>query len=121
MAGLSLNQDFFAVKTTKKCIHELAEAESLVLFVGSGLSASQGLPVWNQLLRRLLDRAAAEHPVLTDQAARAEFTRTLLQSTDPTILGSIIRTLYRGQETFYDIMKGAIYSDAASRTPTRRR
>jgi SIR2-like domain len=108
---ISLSQDFFALGTTKKSIHELAEAETLVLFLGSGVSASQGLPVWTQLLRRLLDRAALAHPNLTDENAREEFSRTLLRTTDPMIVGSIVRRLYPGQETFYDALKTAIYSD----------
>lgn len=106
----SLNQDLFALRSIQRAIHELAEAESLVLFLGSGLSASQGLPIWNQLLRRLLDRAAAEHPDLPDEESRREFTQTLLRTTDPTILGSLIRRLYR-RESFYDALQKAIYSN----------
>ena len=111
MASL-LTQDFFDRPGVRASIHQLADAESLVLFVGSGVSASQGLPIWGGLLRRLLEKAAKEHPTLTDDDTKKEFTRTLLKSTDPTIVGSIIRQLYKGPETFYEALKTAIYQDA---------
>lgn len=115
MASL-LSQDFFDLPKTKRSIHELAEVEGLVLFVGSGASASQGLPVWNGLLRRLLDKAAAEHPdlaglVTAGKPASEEFVQTLMQTTDPIILGSIVRRLYPSDEAFVDTLSHAIYSE----------
>jgi len=107
-----LEQDFFDLPKTKRSIHELAETESLVLFLGSGLSASQGLPVWYQLLRRLLDKAAAEHPDLNGEEAKEEFVQTLLKTTEPTILGSIVRGLYPAPEAFVDALSTAIYSES---------
>lgn len=115
----SLTQDFFALKETRESIHELAHAKKLVLVLGSGLSASQGLPAWNQLLRRLLDHAAAQHDGLSSDDEQRAFVETLLRTTDPTILGSIVRGLFRGDETFYDALKQAIYP-RAFRTSNRR-
>jgi hypothetical protein len=112
-----LEQDIFNLPKTKRSIHELAEVDSLVLFVGAGLPASQGLPGWNQLLRNLVGKAASAHRALTDDEAREEFVQTLLRTTDPTILGSIIRGLYRGPEAFVDAMRKAIYSDQIRRGP----
>jgi SIR2-like domain len=105
---LQHDRDFFGDPGVAAAISRIARATPLVLFIGAGVSHSRGLPLWASLLRELVRRGAAT--LTLPPESRQVFEQQLLQTTDPTILGSIIRQFYRPYRSLNGALRSELYT-----------
>jgi len=78
----SFRKQFFRQAPVRAAVARLSNEPRITLVVGAGASAEVGLPLWNELVRRLLLRALSPKtpPASTDYPASAiEATARLLQ------------------------------------------
>jgi hypothetical protein len=77
----------------QEVVESFAESPALTVIVGAGASMEASLPSWSKLIERLLERVAANDPLLADPVARSEWvTRTLVQD-DLLAAGAIVEVL----------------------------
>jgi SIR2-like domain len=122
-------EEFFTREVTAQCIKTLHAANPLVVFVGAGVPASQGIPTWDQLLATLLREVASDSkwlstPYTSDhdtQAARAAFVNNLLERYDSEYLGSLVRRTYTEDLSLYATVHDALYPKGRSQLLSDRR
>ncbi len=81
-------------------LERLAEADHLGLLLGAGASVAAGLPGWDELALRLLNRAGA--------IGDADTARAYLASQDPTLAAEAARA---ATEDWHGVMHAALYGD----------
>jgi hypothetical protein len=121
--------EFFTHEVTAQCIKILHAADPLVVFVGAGVPASQGIPTWDQLLATLLREVASDSKWLSTphtsdhdtQAARAAFVNNLLERYDSGYLGSLVRRTYTEDLSLYATLHDALYPKGRSQLLSDRR
>lgn len=83
--------EFFHRDETKDAIREIASADDVTLIIGAGLSADQGLPAWNSLVRALV-RDSSRLLNVSDEV-RERFVRELMQGGDLLSAGSLAKAI----------------------------
>ncbi len=81
-----------AQPAVRPLIERFAAASQMTLVVGAGASMEAGLPSWRELIERLLQRVAGEHPHL-DSAMADEWVRRTLANEDLLAAGAIVEAM----------------------------
>jgi hypothetical protein len=71
-AGPDLSVDVFKDSGVQRVIERFGAAKKVGVFVGAGASIEAGLPTWEELVQRLLDRAAREADLFAKQPRMRE-------------------------------------------------
>ncbi len=74
-------------------IDRFGTATETTLIVGAGASMEALLPSWPALVERLVRRVAEDHPLLTSQDAKDDWTRRTLQQDDLLGAGAIVEVM----------------------------
>lgn len=101
------DEPFFHREGTRAAIKELATTNSIVLFVGAGLSVDQGLPTWSEIVESLIGDSSYRIPNVTDEARNA-FTKYL--TTMDLLAGGSIAKAIMGPELL-DLVRNHLYFD----------
>lgn len=111
-----MDDQFFSRPETQQSIKTLARADTLVLFIGAGVSRSQGLPTWQQLCHRILLSDSQDitltgsKEVLLLPTERDNYVDALFQAYDPWYLGSLIRDAHPTDKTLSRTIHEHLYA-----------
>lgn len=110
------NRKFFADPAVQATIDTLADSKPLVLFLGAGVSASQGLPTWTRLLDRLVARGVAQMKGIS-KGEKEQVVKEILSRPDPLVLGSIARS-FSSEATLRTRLYQRLYVPGKPRHPS---
>lgn len=85
----SARQPFLERPEVKAAIKQLAAADEVTLLIGSGLSVDQGLPRWDELVRKLIRDSSYQ----VEASVQQDFVEQLTRSGDLLAGGSWARAL----------------------------
>jgi NAD-dependent SIR2 family protein deacetylase len=71
--------DIFEDAKIRALIDHFGSARKMAIFVGAGSSIEAGLPSWEQLVQRLLDRSASDRELFANPEARQEWVDSMLR------------------------------------------
>jgi hypothetical protein len=77
----------------EQLVTSFAESRALTVITGAGASMEASLPSWPTLIERLLERVAADDPLLADPVARGEWVAKTLAQEDLLAAGAIVEVL----------------------------
>lgn len=109
-SAASISRQFFRRPETREAIERLAKERRLTIVVGAGASAEFGLPLWSELVNRLLLRALSpETPATTlDYSPTAvEATKRILEEAGALEAATMARAALG--ESFHDELRTCLY------------
>jgi hypothetical protein len=71
--------DTFADPQVQSLIDHFGKSRKMAVFIGAGSSIEAGLPTWEELVERLLDRAASEKGLFASNEHRREWVDSMLR------------------------------------------
>lgn len=96
-------------------IERFSGAPQITLVVGAGASMEAELPSWPELIERLLERIADDHPRLVEAADRRDWIRRTLERDELLGAGAVVEVM--AESDLDTLLPKALYGDAGPREP----